>query len=414
MKKTFFTWSLAAVVGTSSVFFPLTNQTKAESFEEKQAKIKNERSSVQSDISSKKNEIEKLEAEQDQLDAEIKSLDMKVSETAKKIKEKEEQITKTKAEIESLKKQIAELQMRIDERNDLLKDRAKSLQESGGVISYLDVLLGAQSFSDFVSRISAVTTIVEADKKIIEEHQRDMKMKEEAEAKLNQELTDLSEALKEYEMLKKQLDAQIEEKNKMLKEVAAEHDQAMEDLEELEEQDAFLAEQARIIAEQKREYERRLAEQRKASSSSSTASAPAASSSPAVNASGFIWPTSGYVSSKFGPRDGRLHAGIDIAKKGTVPVYAAASGTVIRAYYSSSYGNVAFISHNINGQVYTTVYAHLNSLGVSSGQKVSQGQFVGYMGNTGRSFGQHLHFEVHKGPWNASKSNAINPLTVLP
>ncbi|MDQ0161954.1 murein hydrolase activator EnvC family protein [Aeribacillus alveayuensis] len=414
MKKTFFTWSLAAVVGTSSVFFPLTNQTKAESFEEKQAKIKNERSSVQSDISSKKNEIEKLEAEQDQLDAEIKSLDMKVSETAKKIKEKEEQITKTKAEIESLKKQIAELQMRIDERNDLLKDRAKSLQESGGVISYLDVLLGAQSFSDFVSRISAVTTIVEADKKIIEEHQRDMKMKEEAEAKLNQELTDLSEALKEYEMLKKQLDAQIEEKNKMLKEVAAEHDQAMEDLEELEEQDAFLAEQARIIAEQKREYERRLAEQRKASSSSSTASAPAASSSPAVNASGFIWPTSGYVSSKFGPRDGEFHDGIDIAKSGTVPVYAAASGTVIRAYYSSSYGNVAFISHNINGQVYTTVYAHLNSLGVSSGQKVSQGQFVGYMGNTGRSFGQHLHFEVHKGPWNASKSNAINPLTVLP
>ncbi|WP_044747608.1 murein hydrolase activator EnvC family protein [Bacillus alveayuensis] len=406
MKKTFLTWSLAAVVGTSSVFFPLTNQTKAESFEEKQAKIKNERSSVQSDISSKKNEIEKLEAEQAKLDAEIKSLDMKVSETARKIKEKEEQITKTKAEIESLKKQIAELQKRIDERNELLKDRAKSLQESGGVISYLDVLLGAQSFSDFVSRISAVTTIVEADKKIIEEHQRDMKMKEEAEAKLNQELTDLSEALKEYETLKMQLDAQIEEKNKMLKEVAAEHDHAMEELEELEEQDAFLAEQARIIAEQKKEYERRLAEQRKA--------APASSSSPAVNAGGFIWPTAGYVSSKFGPRDGRLHAGIDIAKKGTVPVYAAASGTVIRAYYSSSYGNVVFISHNINGQVYTTVYAHLSSLGVSSGQRVSQGQFVGYMGNTGRSFGQHLHFEVHKGPWNASKSNAINPLSVLP
>lgn len=413
MKKTFLTWSLAAVVGTSSVFFPLTNQTKAESFEEKQAKIKNERSSVQSDISSKKNEIEKLEAEQAQLDAEIKSLDMKVSETARKIKEKEEQITKTKAEIESLKKQIAELQKRIDERNELLKDRAKSLQESGGVISYLDVLLGAQSFSDFVSRISAVTTIVEADKKIIEEHQRDMKMKEEAEAKLNQELTDLSEALKEYETLKKQLDAQIEEKNKMLKEVAAEHDHAMEELEELEEQDAFLAEQARIIAEQKKEYERRLAEQRKAAASSSSA-APASSSSPAVNAGGFIWPTAGYVSSKFGPRDGRLHAGIDIAKKGTVPVYAAASGTVIRAYYSSSYGNVVFISHNINGQVYTTVYAHLSSLGVSSGQRVSQGQFVGYMGNTGRSFGQHLHFEVHKGPWNASKSNAINPLSVLP
>ena len=67
------------------------------------------------------------------------------------------------------------------------------------------------------------------------------------------------------------------------------------------------------------------------------------------------------------------------------------------------------ISHSINGQTYTTVYAHLNSRSVGNMQTVSKGQVIGYMGNTGDSFGQHLHFELHRGGWNAAKSNAINP-----
>ncbi|MEM5673435.1 M23 family metallopeptidase [Bacillus cereus] len=79
------------------------------------------------------------------------------------------------------------------------------------------------------------------------------------------------------------------------------------------------------------------------------------------------------------------------------------------SYYSTSYGNVVFISHNINGQTYTTVYAHLKSRSVSAGQKVKQGQQLGIMGNTGQSEGQHLHFEIHKGEWNAQKRNAMDP-----
>ncbi len=395
----------------------------AEDFDEKKEKIENERSSVKEDIDSKKSEIEELEKQQAQLEAEIKNLDMKISDTATKIKEKEDLITETKAKIEELKKQIEEVQARIDARNELLKERAVSLQESGGMISYLDVLLGAQSFSDFVSRVSAVTTLVEADKKIIEEHQQDKQLLEESKEQLNRELTDLSEALKELETLEQQLEAQKAEKDKLFEQVNAEHDAAMEELHELEDQESFLAEQARIIEQQRIEYERQLEEERKkaaqqsqssSSESSSSSNSGSSSSSPSVNAGGFIWPSAGYVSSGFGSRWGKLHAGIDIAKSGTVPIYAAAGGTVIRSYYSSSYGNVVFISHNINGKVYTTVYAHLSSRAVSSGQKVNQGQFIGYMGNTGQSYGQHLHFEIHAGPWNGSKSNAVNPLSLLP
>lgn len=105
---------------------------------------------------------------------------------------------------------------------------------------------------------------------------------------------------------------------------------------------------------------------------------------------------------------------MDIAASGIVPIYAAADGVVIRSYYSTSYGNAVFISHSINGQIYTTVYAHMRNREVSEGQVVSKGQQIGLMGNTGRSYGQHLHFELHRGEWNLSKTNAINPVGIVP
>lgn len=123
----------------------------------------------------------------------------------------------------------------------------------------------------------------------------------------------------------------------------------------------------------------------------------------------FIQPAVGRYTSRFEKRGGQMHHGLDIAASGIVPVVAAAEGVVTRSYYSTSYGNVVFISHNINGQTYTTVYAHLKSRSVTAGQKVKRGQQLGIMGNTGQSEGQHLHFEIHKGEWNAQKSNAIDP-----
>ncbi|MGR6341073.1 M23 family metallopeptidase [Priestia megaterium] len=119
----------------------------------------------------------------------------------------------------------------------------------------------------------------------------------------------------------------------------------------------------------------------------------------------------GPVTSHFGYREtfGRGHYGIDIGKRGeSVPVVAAASGKVIRAYHSSSFGNAVFIRHNVEGQTWVTVYAHLESYSVSSGQSINKGQQLGYIGNAGRSFGAHLHFELHKGDWKG-KSSAVNP-----
>ncbi|HEY8726458.1 MAG TPA: peptidoglycan DD-metalloendopeptidase family protein [Gaiellaceae bacterium] len=109
------------------------------------------------------------------------------------------------------------------------------------------------------------------------------------------------------------------------------------------------------------------------------------------SSSGLIWPVSGPVTSPFGYRWGRLHAGIDIGVPYGTPIHAAASGTVVLAGWNGGYGNYTCIDH---GGGMATCYAHQSSYAVSSGAQVSQGQVIGYVGNTGHSFGAHLHFEV--------------------
>jgi murein DD-endopeptidase MepM/ murein hydrolase activator NlpD len=108
----------------------------------------------------------------------------------------------------------------------------------------------------------------------------------------------------------------------------------------------------------------------------------------------FIFPVNGPITSGFGMRWGRLHAGIDISAGEGTPIRAAASGTVSLMQPESGsggYGNYTCIAH---GGAISTCYAHQSRFGTSSGASVSQGQVIGYVGNTGHSFGAHLHFEV--------------------
>jgi murein DD-endopeptidase MepM/ murein hydrolase activator NlpD len=119
---------------------------------------------------------------------------------------------------------------------------------------------------------------------------------------------------------------------------------------------------------------------------------------------GLIWPVSGPVTSPFGYRWGRLHAGIDIGVPYGTPIHAAASGTVVLAGWTGGYGNYTCIDH---GGGLATCYGHQSSYAISSGAQVSQGQVIGYVGNTGHSFGAHLHFEVR------IHGNPVDPLGYL-
>lgn len=119
----------------------------------------------------------------------------------------------------------------------------------------------------------------------------------------------------------------------------------------------------------------------------------------------FRWPTiGGYISSRYGMRDGRLHAGIDIARPSSYSILAADNGRVVFAGWDGGYGNSVIIDHR-NG--YRTRYAHMSAIDVRVGQVVERGQKIGVMGSTGHSTGTHLHFEVLK------NGRTINPLNVL-
>ncbi|WP_078543876.1 murein hydrolase activator EnvC family protein [Litchfieldia alkalitelluris] len=385
--------------------------------------VQNKRSDLQSDIEGKQSELDKIKAQQDAVNQDIKRLDLAVAETSGNIREKDAQITETKEEIEVLREEIEVVKERIEKRDALLKDRMRSIQENGGMISYLDVLLGAQSFSDFVNRVSAVSSFVQADRDILKVHKEDKQLLEETEIELNDQLIQLEQQLSELEVMKKQLNSQINEKNEIMSELQHEEEEMHNHIESLEDEEALLAAQERAIKQAIDEWNRKQKEleeerkrqeeerKRREAAGESTSSPPVATTpAPAVTSGDFMRPTTGRVSSNYGSRWGTLHAGIDIANSApNVPVVAAADGIVFRSYYSSSYGNVVFITHNINGKVYTTVYAHLESRSVSEGQYIAKGALLGYMGNTGQSFGKHLHFELHVGPWNAAKSNSVDP-----
>ncbi|WP_113928691.1 M23 family metallopeptidase [Bacillus sp. P14.5] len=123
----------------------------------------------------------------------------------------------------------------------------------------------------------------------------------------------------------------------------------------------------------------------------------------------WVFPVDGYITDHYGTRGGH-HKGMDIGGEHGSPVYSVDEGVVSKSYYSSSYGHVVFVKHP-NG--YETVYGHLNERAVSEGQAVSKGEEIGTMGNTGRSTGTHLHFEVHNGDWTEHKDHAIDPYLVF-
>ena len=115
---------------------------------------------------------------------------------------------------------------------------------------------------------------------------------------------------------------------------------------------------------------------------------------PSPSAAGLIWPVEGTLTSPFGYRWGRMHEGIDIAAPEGTPIMAAASGSVVLMQSEASsggYGNYTCIDH---GGGLATCYAHQSSFATSEGASVSQGDVIGYVGNTGHSLGPHLHFEV--------------------
>ena len=211
--------------------------------------IDSQRQEIQKSIDEAKTELGDLQAQRSKIEEKISSIENAIEENKLKITEADEQIKTTKAEVERLNAEIALIEERINARNNILKDRAVSFQENGGQVRYLDVILGSSSFSDFIDRIDAVATIVEADQSLIEAHNADKTELEEKQKNVNSKLADLNSLKVELEGMQMHINDQKAQSEALKQELIQKENANEQELADLKQKDAELAAQAQAALE---------------------------------------------------------------------------------------------------------------------------------------------------------------------
>ncbi|MBR4626494.1 MAG: peptidoglycan DD-metalloendopeptidase family protein [Ruminococcus sp.] len=353
-------------------------------------------------------------------------------------------IDATEANITRLENDIAAKQEAINKKVEEFKERLYSMYVSGDN-SLAAVILGSSSFYDTIVNIEMVNRIAEYDEDLINDILDDISSMEDSKKQLESEKLTLEMKRDSLETKKKEKEAELADYNQKmaqtqevinnlaLQEQMVNGDKAalegdLSALDNEAEQVKAAIERERQLAQQRYEEEQRRKAQEEAerqaalnpSSGGGTSYVTPSYVVPNPSSVGFTWPAPGYcyISSPYGWRWGRLHAGIDVGDAGIGGgmAVAARSGTVVSVYNSchddypkssscgcnGGYGNCVVISHD---GTYSTLYGHLRYATVSVGQYVEAGQQIGAIGCTGFSTGDHLHFEV----WvNGSRQNPLS------
>lgn len=422
----------AATVTLGALLIGGTSPTYAASLTEKQKKVQEQRQKNSSEQSKANSSIQSREQAISKEQQEINKLDAELQDVINDVAQKKAEIRATEEKIKKLQAQIKKYEAKMKAQEDLMKDRMATMQKNGGSsVNWAEFIFGSKDFGDLITRMITAGTIQENDQQIFEEYEATKEKLAKAQAELKAERDSLVKQKEELEKRQKELDQKMKERAAKIKKLEAEKVKFESKLMSLQEMEDTLkaqeqAIQSEIEAQRRAEEEARRAaaaaaaaaakkQQGSSSNSGSSASTAPVASAPASGGM-FQRPASGRLSQGWGAASGAngysFHNGLDIAGPVGTPIYAAQTGTVLRAGWGGAYGNHVMIAHVINGQVWTTVYAHMSSVSVSAGQRVSQGQNLGGMGSTGNSTGSHLHFEIHRGGYSYSSSSAgstVNP-----
>ncbi|MBS5724813.1 MAG: peptidoglycan DD-metalloendopeptidase family protein [Clostridiales bacterium] len=376
--------SLAAVL-TAALFLMTpapSNYVNAENaqvqkYEDQIAELEQTQKELQRKISEVQSEASQTAEYKQDLDSLIYTLSQKISVSQALLDELEVRIEETRTS-------IAEKEVSIEETFAKFQERMRMSQEEGSV-SYLSLLLGAESVSDFLSRVDRVNSILEYDKTVMDQYKT-----EKAELEAERDSLEASIALQQSTLDSMESDRATNEQ--LSQQAASYYDSLMEDQASYESQYAA----AKAAEEQlDRELTAYLQSLQAQNSSQVTADGE------------FMWPLpvgQGYISCYYGDSDpnGSPHYAVDTAIAYGTPIYASNDGTILRSEFHSSYGYYILIDH---GDGRSTLYAHCSSLAVSAGQTVAKGQVIGYVGSTGFSTGNHLHFEFRV---NGNRTNPLN------
>ena len=318
--------------------------------------------SLQGDISGLQQRQDRVQVELDQKQAELDSI---------------------RNRLQVVQDRLTRLRARLAEGRELLAERLVALYKDQRP-DMVSVVLEARGFTDLLDRAEYIQRISDHNEEIVT-RVRDLSIEVAAQEKKLSELEDASEDARNQILVKRN-------------EIAGAKQSLVSRREELDaardvRQNAL--DRVRSVREEEEEHLEVLESKQREITARLAGTSGTVSGGPIRQGSGqFIWPVNGPVTSGFGPRWGRLHAGVDIPAAEGTPIRAAASGSVAVLQgvgASGGYGNYTCIQH---GGAISTCYAHQSGFATSAGANVSQGQVIGYVGNTGNSFGAHLHFEV--------------------
>lgn len=342
--------------------------------------IQNNIEGTQQNLVDTTREIESLERQLTQIQRELDT-------TQRELARLEQEVSEAEIRVDDAREVLRQTEEELDYRTTLMNMRVRAMHERGPV-RYIEVLLTARSFYEFMSRLELMRQIVRAD---VELFHYVYELRERAEAQrdlLEIELDYLAQLRDQTARKKEQLNAQIASRESTLTQVER----------------------------RRAEYERRLAELERDSERVTEMLQKIQAEIEAYRRQGelvFLWPLNprGWVSSPFGMRyhpilrQHRLHTGIDIAAPTGTSIIAAEEGRVVYSGWLGGYGLTVIIDHG--GRV-STLYAHASQLLVSAGQIVSRGQLIARVGSTGLSTGPHLHFEVRR------NGEPVDPRPLLP
>ncbi|SFI64085.1 murein hydrolase activator EnvC family protein [Thermoflavimicrobium dichotomicum] len=339
--------SLALSLSVSNISF-------AEGSNSKLQQKKEDLQEIRENKKEKQEELNQTSEEKDELEKQIEQIEKELTEFDKKMEEQGQQLVKQKRALGEKEKKFQSTIRRLYQQ---------------GEFGYMAQLLSARSFGEFLKRFESLRLLIKQDNTVIKSYRQDVekiqKLQDQLEKLKKERQPKLEEAQKKMEAL-----------NDRLKSLSSEVRQ-LEKKEELTEEE--LNEIKSLISSGTGSYSGR-----------------------------FHFPsTPGRVYWNFGEwRGSYAHKGIDIPRPVGTPIYAAASGTVVKAGPSSGFGYLIIVDH---GNGLATWYGHMYASGVyvSPGQKVRAGQTIGAVGNNGQSTGPHLHFEVRK------NNTPVNPANYL-
>ena len=379
-----------------------------------------EKKTLENDLQKAKELIDSLKGSKEDIQSEVEKLDKQLNEISGKVKELESQLSKKRQEIANSESALNKAKEQEKKQYRNMKKRIQFMYENGQT-SYVEMLLSADSFTDFLNAVEYITQISQYDRKMLKEYQNmqvtiadtqktletDYASLQSLQAKVQEEkqavaalesakkgeLNDVADDLTDAQSVAKAYEAEIQAQNEVIAQIQAAQKRAAE--QQAAQQQAQAAEENQGATDAAGENQNTAQNTTPSGNGQSTGS--------------MMWPcpSSKRVTSDYGPRTSPTngassnHKGIDIGAAYGADIVAADGGTVLVATYSSSGGNYVIIDH---GGGLCTVYMHASSLTVSAGQTVSKGQVIAKVGSTGISTGNHLHFGVtlngvYVSPW---------------